>query len=265
MESGRSTSSITSLVRDDAREQARVRHPAARRVSWCATIHLVVLVVCPPVLPPAVIVRATEFDEHAQFPGIELPPELAPAVPKRRAEFLAGRWCAREAIRAHGLPVPVAIPIGAHREPMWPEALCGAITHAHGWAAAAVARRRDFMGIGLDCEVTMSAHTAANVRESIVLPGELAVARGATPNDQVALTLVFSAKETLFKCLYPLVARFFDYLDARIVELDAAAARFTIRLEVPLGEAFPAGATFAGQFFLAAGRVYTGLALPAPA
>ena len=46
--------------------------------------------------------------------------------------------------------------------------------------------------------------------------------------------VVFSAKETLFKCLYAEVGRYFDFRDALVDALDAASGRFNVRLLVPL-------------------------------
>ena len=61
---------------------------------------------------------------------------------KRQTEFLAGRWCARQALR---VCVPesgdIEIAIGHNREPLWPAMVVGAITHADGFASADALRR----------------------------------------------------------------------------------------------------------------------------
>src|SRR5277367_2552834 len=92
---------------------------------------------------PHVAYATTDYvaGDDAPFAGISLPRELDRAVRARRTEFLAGRACARSALRklADGR-ADDAIPIGPDRAPVWPAGIVGAITHAHGFAAAAVAR-----------------------------------------------------------------------------------------------------------------------------
>jgi hypothetical protein len=62
---------------------------------------------------------------------------LRNSVPKRQAEFVAGRICAREALTGWGHD-NVVVGIGAHREPIWPQGLLGSITHCADYAAAVV-------------------------------------------------------------------------------------------------------------------------------
>ena len=80
--------------------------------------------------------------------SISLKPEEEPtverAVERRRAEFSAGRQAARQAMGRD-----VAIPMAIDRSPVWPEGVTGSISHAGGWAMAAVGEGM----IGLDLEV----------------------------------------------------------------------------------------------------------------
>ena len=81
---------------------------------------------------------------------IDIPASLAKAVDKRLSEFVAGRYCAREALKLLGLTQPPSIGIRPDRGPDRPEGVVGAITHTDGFAWAAVARQRDLRGIGID-------------------------------------------------------------------------------------------------------------------
>ena len=76
-----------------------------------------------------------------------------------------------------------------------------------------------------------------------------------------AFTVDFSAKESIFKCLYPEVRRYFDFLEAEVLELDPAAGRFVARLLVTLVPAYPAGYVVGGTFFHDAASVSTGVVL----
>jgi len=73
-----------------------------------------------------------------------------------------------------------------------------------------------------------------------------------------AQTLVFSAKESLFKALFPPTRRRFDYLDCALVSLDPQARRFVLRFRPPFDMGFGA-AEFEGRFELADGEVLTGV------
>src|SRR6516225_8640665 len=83
------------------------------------------------------------------FPAEE--PAVRTAGPRRRAEFTAGRRCAREALARLGLP---AAPVLAGRagEPRWPAGVTGSITHCAGYRACAVARTADVTALGIDAE-----------------------------------------------------------------------------------------------------------------
>ena len=62
------------------------------------------------------------------------------------------------------------------------------------------------------------------------------------------LTLLFSAKESLFKALYPALQRDFDFMAAELAALAQAERRFTLRLTVTLSAHFKAGDCFDGYF-----------------
>ncbi|MEP7050771.1 MAG: 4'-phosphopantetheinyl transferase superfamily protein [Pseudomonadota bacterium] len=216
--------------------------------------------------PAFVAQHSVAFEPHAEsqladrFPGIHVPASLARAVPKRRIEYAAGRFCAQQALRACSPEdASSVIGIGSHGEPLWPAGIVGAITHTREFAAAAVALKRDARAIGFDAE--RLTQLSADVLEYIAVPAEipaLAFTSGMTA-DAVA-SVVFSAKEALFKCLYPEVQRYFDFRDALIEALDSNGT-FTARLLVGLTPHLPQGSRFEGRFALADGRVYTAIVL----
>ncbi len=83
-------------------------------------------------------------------------------------------------------------------------------------------------------------------------------ARAASLNRPQSLTLLFSAKECLFKALYPLTRRHFDYVDCEVVRIDPGEGRFAISMRKPFDGAFGA-AVFVGSYELAGGEVRTGV------
>jgi enterobactin synthetase component D len=160
----------------------------------------------------------THYD-HAGPPAfmLHVPETVQNSVAKRRAEFLAGRLCATLALNAaSGLIVP--IPIGSDRRPVWPEAYIGSITHAQNKAAAVVAPRACYSLLGLDIETMIPAEEAEPIAELIVSPAEMAFLP-VTMRHPAFLTLVFSAKEALYKALYPHLRRIIEFHDLTLVAL----------------------------------------------
>ncbi|MFJ3466475.1 4'-phosphopantetheinyl transferase [Pseudomonas sp. NPDC090201] len=193
---------------------------------------------------------------------IEPPASIQRSVAKRQAEFLAGRLCAREAMRQLDGRVHVP-PIGDDRAPTWPADLCGSITHSTGWAAALVAHKRHWRGLGLDVEQVMSSERAARLAGEILTADELQrMAQG--PEHQVALrvTLTFSLKEALFKALYPIVLKRFYFEDAELLQwAEDGSAR--LRLKVDLSEEWHSGKELDAQFSVQDGQLLSLVAIPA--
>jgi 4'-phosphopantetheinyl transferase EntD len=216
--------------------------------------------------PAGVVVRGLELAPPSEeglrgFAGIAIPASLEKAILKRRVDFAAGRWVAREALRACAAEVAEApIPIGSNRAPVWPPGVVGSIAHTAGYALAAAARAEVARAIGIDVEGWMRDGARDRVGDHITHGDELdtLVARSGWSEAEV-LTLVFSAKESLYKCLYSEVERWFGFHDARIEEIDGAAGTFVARLLVPLTPSLPAGLRLEGKFERRAQVVMTGM------
>lgn len=170
------------------------------------------------------------------------------ASPKRRSEFQRGRACARHALSLLGVP-PGPIPAGPDRAPVWPEGFVGSITHCSGLVAAAVAPVRKIYALGLDAE---PAHPLPSETRPLILhPSEMSSA-----TDDLLETVIFSAKETVHKALFPLSCVWMDFLDV-IIGLDPTCMRFTAKV-APSARATAVGlAELQGTFRVARGFVLT--------
>ncbi|MDB6145081.1 MAG: 4-phosphopantetheinyl transferase [Pseudomonas sp.] len=213
----------------------------------------------PDALPGVVLVSGV-FDHkqltHDDFQhcGIDAPANIQRSVAKRQAEFLAGRLCAREALQQ--LDGRRYVPdIGEDRAPIWPVDISGSITHSHGWAAAIVGQRQQWRGLGMDMENLLDADRAQRLAGEILTPDELQ-RMAAGPAEQIALlvTLTFSAKESLFKALYPLVQKRFYFEDAQLLEWsDSGHAR--LRLQIDLSSEWRNGSELDAQFSVQDGQL----------
>lgn len=153
--------------------------------------------------------EAALADEEGPL-ALRLPADLAGAVPRRRAEFLAGRLCAMLALRAIGAPPKVG---RAGRAPVWPPGATGSIAHAGGRAIAVAARRPARLGV--DCETLLTPQAAAEIGPLILRDAEWRLRPEAMETAHF-LTLAFSAKEALYKALSDSLDEIPDFHAARV-------------------------------------------------
>jgi enterobactin synthetase component D len=178
---------------------------------------------------------------------IPQPASIQRSVAKRQTEFLAGRLCAMHAMnRLDGRKI--APDIGADRAPIWPADICGSITHSTGWAAAIVAHKRQWRGLGLDTENMLSMERATRLAGEILTAEELAqMAAGPVEHIPLRVTLTFSIKEALFKALYPIVQQRFYFEHAQLLEW-SEDGHVRLRLLTDLSREWHSGKELEGQF-----------------
>ncbi|AEB42802.1 4'-phosphopantetheinyl transferase [Micromonospora maris AB-18-032] len=177
-------------------------------------------------LPPTVAVAVAEpADWTGELYAVEAACLGERAVDSRRRDFTAGRVCARRAMAMLGLPA-VAVPAGPDRSPVWPPGTVGTITHTKGYCAAAVGRTSEIRAVGMDAE--QHRVLGAEVSRLICLPEE-EEQHDRLPSGVAWSTVVFSAKETVYKIWHPIVGDWLGFHDA-LVELDPATATFIARI-----------------------------------
>jgi enterobactin synthetase component D len=210
--------------------------------------------------PAGVTADASDFDERRPPPDVPLPPQVAASVAKRRAEFVAGRACARAALALAGCGATGEIAIGHLRAPIWPPGFAGSISHASGIAAAVAARTSHSLSLGLDLEAIVAPELAASLCGVVARGEELALVSRRTRGSTAAFTILFAAKEALFKCVAPLVGRYFDFLDAEVTSVEDDALAISLRSD--LGSGYSAGRTVVVTFALLDGFVLAGARIP---
>ena len=135
---------------------------------------------------------------------------------KRRSEFTLGRICAHRALSRFSLESEPILRNPETREPYWPDSVLGSITHSDGYAAVAVGFKNEIKGIGIDME-NFSRNVAFNIRRHVCVDSEIKWLES-LPIIQAnrALRIIFSAKESIFKCLYPSTKRYLNFKDAEV-------------------------------------------------
>jgi 4'-phosphopantetheinyl transferase EntD len=133
------------------------------------------------------------------------------AVPARVREFVAGRTLARVALERLGVQSG-SIPVGAGRQPVWPDGVTGSITHSASQVGVAVAFQDHYAGIGIDLEVNGGVENQDVSR--VLTTKELSFIKDDGPEDYA--TTIFSCKESAFKAVFPLVGEYFEFQDIGI-------------------------------------------------
>jgi len=171
--------------------------------------------------PPVICLQADPADWDA-VPHHEDAALLHEAGPKRRREFAVGRRCARKALRRLDLPDD-PIPLGPDGAPQWPSGAVGSISHCPGLCVAAVAPAACCLGIGVDVE--RAGRASQRLLERITSPSERRrLAELPAPPQGDWPTLLFAAKEALYKCVAPRVREPLRFRDA-LVSFDPVGQR----------------------------------------
>ena len=143
----------------------------------------------------------------------------ATVVDKRGREYSSGRRVAREGLKRIGV-APVEIP-SEDRRPVWPEGVVGSIGHSGGLAAAIVGPGEAFVGLGVDVETenAVSGTTAQRL---------LTEAEHAWLPAPEWRTMIFAAKEAVYKSVNPTVREFLGFQDVEI-DVDESVGGFRAR------------------------------------
>lgn len=213
-------------------------------------------------LPTAIKLESTTMEASTStlMPGER--ESITRAVPERRAEFTTARHCARRALDRLGFE-PVAILVGSSREPLWPEGVVGSLTHCEGYRAAAVARVRDMLTLGIDAENHRPLPEVA--RDFITVEGEyqqldtLSIHSPSIAWDRV----LFSAKESVFKAWSPLARVSLDFTDCELF-IDPFKSTFIARILIPTPGTLGFKISFlSGLWIVHEDRVFTAAWIPA--
>ncbi|MDV5139674.1 4'-phosphopantetheinyl transferase family protein [Chimaeribacter arupi] len=180
------------------------------------------------------------------LPLAPLPERLSGAVTSRKADFQAGRLAAYCALEAAGA---ACCRVGASAQgiPLWPAGWRGSITHSAGRALAVAAPAGEVRVLGIDCEKKDLA-AAGEIADVVLNPAERAYLHQTGLDFLTGVLIAFSAKESLYKALWPDVQHFFDFSAAEICGLDSKTQRIDLRLCETLSPDWQAGTRIMGTF-----------------
>jgi 4'-phosphopantetheinyl transferase EntD len=180
-------------------------------------------------------------------------------VRKRRESFTAGRTCARQALRAMGMP-EVPILRGREQEPIWPDGIVGSITHCDGYCAAALGYSRDFISLGIDAETNEP--LPDDVLGLIALEAEVDWLRRAPKSFFCWDKVLFSIKESVYKTWYP-VTRCWLGFEQVAVSIEPETDSFIATVLSPTSFQAPRDMlSFQGRYLVEESLIMTAVCVP---
>ena len=178
---------------------------------------------------------------------INFPERLINAVKKRRAEYLAGRYCVQQVLSTLGMK-NIYVASDVDRMPVWPLGIAGSLSHSKRYAIALVASAvatRFYLGVDTETSVSRKESTGT---EMVLNMDELRLLKQCGLPFELAFTVAFSMKESLYKALYPEIRRFFGFECASITILSIATGTVTLTLMESLSDVWQIGKTICGRF-----------------
>ena len=156
-----------------------------------------------------------------------LPERIKKAVHKRQAEYLAGRVCAAQALTALNCDNPI-VHTADDRVPIWPVDTFGSITHTKDIAAAIAGVKHGATAVGIDVEKLMKDSKETKLQTYILREDEKTQFNELGEQVTHPLSVIFSAKESIYKALYPFVKKYFGFDKARLIAFDETRVTFEI-------------------------------------
>jgi enterobactin synthetase component D len=216
-------------------------------------------------LDPAVLITASFtpqlFDDgFFKDAGVHLPENIRNASKKRKAEFFAGRYLAALAMQ-HDNIEHFDILADESRCPIWPSQYIGSISHSDGFAACAFASKNKLSAIGIDSQEILTPARAERLWTKIIDEDELAITRSADMDLNEALTLCFSAKESIYKALYPAIQHFFGFSAAKLCSINSKKQCLEFNFSPSLASAIGLKDSLQIYFFHNDNRIFSYLSL----
>ena len=183
------------------------------------------------------------FDEL----GVPYADTLQRAVPKRQAEYLAGRYCAKRALSLLGSNQTV-VQSGHRRQPIWPTGVVGSISHSNEAAIACVSRCPNIIGLGIDLEENIKTETMEKIESSILTERDRRWLSETNLAKEQLFTIIFSLKESFFKAVFSQVKKYFDFDAVSIKHIDEDNNTLQFQINYNLSESIVAGQIYQGKY-----------------
>lgn len=168
----------------------------------------------------------TPIDDHSHELLAEEKSLLTATMADKRIRSLStGRVAARRALANFDI-VDYPLLAGESRAPLWPDGIVGSLSHAGDQCVAVVSRRSDCAGLGIDIERAVDLQP--RVRQ-LVLTEDERRQLDAMPSFPFVDSLLFSIKESVYKCYQPHTQTWLGFQQANVT-LDIENSRYSVVL-----------------------------------
>ncbi len=155
---------------------------------------------------------------------LRLPERLTSATEKRKKDFLLGRLCAE-------MNSP-KVESDNRGRPVWPNGFKGSISHSKDFAASLVTQSSQIKSIGLDIERVVTKEKLAVIEKTVLSDSESQFINSLSSQDKLKYaTIMFSAKESLFKMINPLSNCYIKFHEGEVLNIDLIKMSYIIRLK----------------------------------
>ncbi|MFV7443284.1 4'-phosphopantetheinyl transferase family protein [Acinetobacter pittii] len=137
---------------------------------------------------------------HSDFNKFLEDSNLSTAHNKRKVEFIASRQLIKYGLNDLAYK-PVNIEKGTFGEPIWPQGLNGSISHTKEWVAIIITNKA--WQVGIDIERNFNCLSANLIIKNMLNTRELyKISNFSLKIRNLIVTIIFSAKETLYKSFF---------------------------------------------------------------
>jgi enterobactin synthetase component D len=185
---------------------------------------------------------------------------LIGAIYGRKEEFVAARACALLGLNKLNANNKIVMR-SSKRHPIWPQGFIGSISHTKDLALASIYKEGYCKSVGVDCEILIKPERFESIKDYITRAEDLRLLNNLDCNSKLSIlqTLVFSAKESLYKAISPLYEEFFGFQEAYLDKINFEEGTFSIILKTKVDKLKPYEATYFGRFLCSDTHIITSI------
>ncbi|UPR56640.1 4'-phosphopantetheinyl transferase superfamily protein [Vibrio sp. ED004] len=174
-------------------------------------------------------------DKLFDITNVYCPIAITHSVDKRKAEYFAGRYLVAKELQQLGFAHQRLEPNIA-RSPTLPSGVAGSISHSEDLACIAVlpSRNSNRESIGIDIQHSITNDVCRDIGNMVANVDEIELMLKFGMTYSEAVTLLFSAKEAIYKALGRFVTNSLDFGSATLIAIDKVGVKFALSQQVIL-------------------------------
>ena len=167
--------------------------------------------------------------------NIYCPDVIAHSINKRKAEYFVGRYLVANRLNELGFEY-CTLESNIDRSPRFPCGAIGSISHCTNLACVVVTPSccPDRENLGLDVQELISSDVCRDIESMIVAEQEVDLAVSVELTKEQAITLLFSAKEAIYKALAKFSTRGLNFTDAKLKQINQKTMEFELSESIKL-------------------------------